>query len=130
VTLWIGAILIWALPTIVVGNGRRFAVGALVAGFAATLALNAVNPDALIVRTNFARGNVDPRYLARLGDDAVPTLVARLPAVADAATRRTLAQALLDRRISTGLVSWNASRSAAAREIARHRSQLQALAGR
>jgi hypothetical protein len=130
VTLWIAAILIWALPTIVVGNGRRFAVGALVAGFAATLALNAVNPDALIVRTNIGRGKVDPQYLVRLGDDAVPTLIRRLPAVRDAATRRMLAQALLDKRISTGLVSWNASRSAAAREIARHRSQLQALAGR
>ena len=130
VTLWIAAILIWALPTIVVGNGRRFAVGALVAGFAATLALNAVNPDALIVRTNIARGNVDPRYLARLGDDAVPALIARLPAVTDPGARRTLAQALLDKRISTGLVSWNASRSAAAHAIAHNRSQLRALAGR
>jgi hypothetical protein len=81
------------------------------------------------VRTNIARGNVDPQYLARLGDDAVPTLVARLPEVTDPATRRMLARALLDKRTSTSLVSWNASRSAAAREIARDRSQLQAFAG-
>jgi hypothetical protein len=130
VTLWIAVVLVWALPTVVVGNGRRFAVGALVAGFAATLALNVVNPDALIVRTNVARGNVDPRYLARLGDDAVPALVARLPAVTDPGARRALAQALLDKRISTDIVSWNASRSAAVEAIARHRAELEALAGR
>jgi Domain of unknown function (DUF4153) len=130
VTLWIAAVLVWSLPTVVAGNSRRFAVGALVAGFAATLALNVVNPDALIVRTNIARGNVDPAYLAGLGDDAVPALVERLPNVTDPAARRTIAQALLEKRISNGLVSWNASRSAAAHAIERHRSELRALAGR
>jgi hypothetical protein len=130
VTLWIAVVLVWAIPTVVVGNGRRFAVGALVAGLAATLALNVANPDALIVRTNIARGHVDPHYLAQLGDDAVPSLVARLPAVTDPTARRNLARALLDKRISTEVVSWNASRSAAAGAIARHRVELRALAGR
>jgi hypothetical protein len=101
-----------------------------VAGLAATLALNVANPDALIVRTNIARGHVDPHYLAQLGDDAVPSLVARLPAVTDPTARRNLARALLDKRISTEVVSWNASRSAAAGAIARHRVELRALAGR
>lgn len=130
VTLWIAAVLLWALPTVVLGNSRRFATGALVAGFAATLALNAVNPDALIVRTNIARGRIDPRYLTQLGDDAVPALIARLPKVADPGARRELARSLLDRRTASSLVSWNASRAAAAASIARHRAELQALAGR
>ena len=41
--------------------------------------LNVLDPDALIARTNVARPQADVSYLASLSDDALPTLLARLP---------------------------------------------------
>lgn len=65
-------------------------------GLAASLAvalLNALNPDALIVRTNLARAesgqNLDAAYLASLSADAVPPLLAALPRLPEA-DRRTI----------------------------------------
>ena len=49
------------------------------AGFAAVLAVNAVNPDAVIARTNIERARhgeeLDAYYLNTLSADAVPVLV-------------------------------------------------------
>ena len=128
VMLWLVAILLWAFVTVLRGRSRRFAVGAVVAGFVATAALNVANPDALIAETNFNRAHPDTPYLAHLSDDAVPTLLARLPAIADRAVQRDLAGALLARPADGDLVGWNASRSRARSLIASHRAQLEALA--
>lgn len=128
--VWIAAVLLWALATVVRGSARRFAVGVVLAGFAATLALNAVNPDALIARTNLDRAKVDPSYLAHLSDDAVPALVARLPSIRNPALRTSLAGSLLDRRFDRDLLGWNASRSAARAAVDAHRVELAQLAGR
>jgi hypothetical protein len=128
--LWIAVVLIWAVATVVRGDARRFAVGVVLAGFTATLALNAVNPDAVIARTNLDRAQVDPAYLANLSDDAVPTLVARLAAVRNPALQASLAAALLDRRFDGDPLGWNASRSAARAAVDAHRDELAYLAGR
>ena len=127
VTLWIAAVLLWALATVLFGDARRFAVGAIVAGFVATLALNALDPDALIVRTNIACGHVDPAYLARLSDDSVPALVERLPSLTKPA-RAEIARALLARHISADPLAWNHARSEARASIAAHRAELEFLA--
>jgi hypothetical protein len=108
VILWLAVVFAWFALTIVRGRRRQFAVGALVAGFAATLALNVLNPDALIARTNLHRPHVDASYLAHLSDDAVPTLVAHwneLPRPVQAALER--------RRPARGWRSWTLSRSRA-----------------
>jgi hypothetical protein len=128
--LWIAAVLLWALMTVVRGSGRPFAVGVVLAGFAATLALNAVNPDAVIARTNLDRAKVDPAYLANLSDDAVPTLVERVPSIRNRELQASLAAALLDRRFARDLVGWNASRVSARAAVAAHRAELARLAGR
>jgi hypothetical protein len=95
-----------------------FAIGALVSGFVATLALNVVNPDALIARVNLSRPSPDTYYLGNLSDDAVPTLVAKLPSL-DPVVRRNLLWQLQHRGTSSdGWRSWNASR-AHARELLR-----------
>jgi hypothetical protein len=78
VILWLVVICAWFAVTVPRGKRHAFAVGALVAGFAATLTFNVVNPDALIARTNVTRPTVDVRYLGPLSADAVPTLVAQL----------------------------------------------------
>jgi hypothetical protein len=130
VIIWIAVVLVWSFATVLYGEKRRFAIGVIVAGFAATLALNAVNPDALIARTNIARGHADPAYLSQLSDDAVPTLVARLPRITDPAAQAALAQALLARKTETGVLSWNRSRSAARSAVASHRDELESFARR
>jgi hypothetical protein len=105
IILWLVAVFLWLLVTTLRGRGR-FAVGALVLGFAATAALNVINPDALIARVNLSRPHVDVAYLRSLSDDAVPTLVARRPDLV--AGRRPARQDWL---------SWNLSRHNAERAL-------------
>jgi hypothetical protein len=129
VVIWLVVVLLWALATVVRGRGRRFAVGAVAAGFVATALLNIANPDALIARTQLARTNIDVSYVSRLSADAVPVLVQRLPAVRDPAVRAKLAQALLSRRIDADGFAWNASRAHARAVLSQHRAELEAYAG-
>jgi hypothetical protein len=130
VIVWLAAVCTWFAVTVLRGQRHAFAVGALIAGFAATLALNVLNPDALIARTNVTRPVVDVDYLATLSDDAVPTLVGRLSSLAPDQQRR-LARALLARDAAAGdWRSWNASRSEATRVLRAHAAELAVLAGR
>ena len=118
VIVWLAVVFAWFAATVLRGRRRHFAVGVVVAGFAATLALDFVNPDALIARTNLARPRVDVAYLAGLGDDAVPTLVARLPHL-EPGLRRPLAEALLRRHENGDWRSWSLSRSRARVDLRR-----------
>jgi hypothetical protein len=128
VILWLAVVCLWFGVTVLRGKRHAFAVGALVAGFAATLALNVINPDSLIARTNVARPVVDVRYLSGLSDDALPTLVAHLSDL-PAEQRPYLAVRLLDRySAGGGWRSWNASRARADRVIAEHRAELERIA--
>jgi hypothetical protein len=128
VILWLAVVAAWFAITVLRGRRHAFAVGALVAGFTATFALNLVNPDALIARTNVTRPAADVAYLARLSDDAVPTLVTRIRSL-PAPQRAALAQALLTRGTSGGdWRSWNVSRARADDAISRHRAELAVLA--
>ena len=96
IIIWLGAVFAWFAITVLRGRRAQFAIGVLVLGFAATLALNAVNPDALIARTNLDRPKVDVHYVAQLSDDAVPSVLARLPSLAPP-LRQELARELLAR---------------------------------
>jgi hypothetical protein len=129
VVAWLGCIFLWSCGTVLRGRMRRFAVGAVVAGFVMTAALNVIDPDALIARTNLARPQADVTYLARLSDDAVPTLVAKLPSVANTELRRELARRLLARSTApVGLLSWNLSRAHARTVLVAQRATLLRLA--
>src|SRR5439155_1217225 len=48
VVLWLAVVFAWLAVTVLRGRRQLFATGAVVAGFAATLCINVVNPDALI----------------------------------------------------------------------------------
>ncbi|MBX6364959.1 MAG: DUF4173 domain-containing protein, partial [Gemmatimonadetes bacterium] len=94
---WIAAVLLWFSATVLRGRRGSFAIGALVAGVATVAALNVLSPDALIVRTNVARAaagaKLDGAYLAGLGAEAVPGLLAaldRVPAEQRCAVARDL----------------------------------------
>jgi hypothetical protein len=77
--VWLAVVFAWAAATVLRGRRELFAVGALISGFAAIFALNALNPDALIARTNLDRPKLDVYYLTQLSDDATPALVDALP---------------------------------------------------
>jgi hypothetical protein len=114
VVVWLAAVFLWLCLTTLRERGR-FAVGAVALGFAATLALNVLDPDALIARVNLARPHVDAAYLASLSDDALPTLLARR-----AELPPSLARALAERPApSIDLLSWNVSRARARRLLGR-----------
>jgi hypothetical protein len=126
--VWLAALFLWAAVTVLRGRSRAFAAGALATGFAAVLALNAVNPDSLIARTNVdralaGRSSLDARYLARLSDDAVPQLVAVLPRL-DREGQQVLAANLLARDFNGDWRMWNLARSRAARIVREHRAEL------
>jgi len=115
---WLGVVLLWFTGTVLRGERRRFAVGALLAGFLAIWTLDVLNPDALIAGNNLQRINapqpVDGRYLGSLSADAVPTLVAALPSL-PAAERRKLSATLTSRWSSpaSDWRTWNWSRTEA-----------------
>ncbi len=121
--LWISVVLVWFVLTVLRGLRERFAFGALVAGFTAVLAINAINPDALIARTNIERADhgrkLDVSYLATLSADAAPVLIESLPEIGDRriAPDYTLKQAVSDRwaRERTDWRTWNLGRSVAHR---------------
>jgi hypothetical protein len=105
--LWLGTVLAWFVATEFRHRLDRFATGALAAGFLLLAALNAVNPDGLIARTNLARARagleLDETYLSRLSTDAVPTL--RSPGSPDPAAHRA-AEAIQARARDTDWRAW------------------------
>lgn len=103
----------WLAFTVLRGRRDLFAVGAVVTAFVAVFALNAVNPDALVAKTNLDRPNLDVYYLTELSDDATPTLVEAL-ATLPPGDRRDLAFALEEQHRNEGdWRTWNWSRSRA-----------------
>jgi two-component system, OmpR family, sensor histidine kinase BaeS len=124
IILWLGVVFVWFLVTVLRGRRSLFAVGALVAGFAATAALNVANPDALIARTNLDRPRVDVAYVAGLSDDAVPALLQALPSLRSD-LRQALAVELLQRSESGGdWRSFNLARARASSLLAAHHREL------
>jgi Domain of unknown function (DUF4173) len=124
VILWLGCVFALLAGTVLRGRPRMFASAAVAAGFVATLALNALNPDALIARTNLDRPKIDVAYVSSLSADAVPELLQRLPSL-PADVRRPIAAALLRRGAhDDGVLGWNASRSSADTLLREHRDEL------
>jgi hypothetical protein len=130
---WLAATFAWAACTLLRGRASAFALGATVLAWGAVFALHAIDPAALVVRVNAGRAvtgaftspagadqRFDVAYLASLGADAVPELVARvLPRMTGPATACGDAAALdgaLARaaRSRGGWRSWNLARHRAA----------------
>jgi len=83
VMVWIVVTLAWFAITVLRGCRAQFAFGGAVAGLAALVGLNVLNPERLVARVNIDRAaasavQLDAGYLARLGADAVPLLVSSL----------------------------------------------------
>jgi len=97
---WLVLVLGWFAATVLRGRRERFAPGAVAAAALLLVALNLLNPDALIARTNLARveagREVDAEYIAGLSADALPTIRRSLPRL-PAAERCALGRAVRDR---------------------------------
>ncbi len=78
--LWLAVVLAWFVVTVLTGRRGYFMGGALVAGVLLIAGLNASNPSDWIARQNLAHAQAghgfDAVYAVRLGDDAVPALLA------------------------------------------------------
>jgi hypothetical protein len=76
---WLIVVFLWFAVTVLRDRRERFAFGAFLSACLTIVALHAINPDALIVRTNIARGfegrELDASYLTTLSWDAVPAIV-------------------------------------------------------
>jgi len=105
----LGAVLTWRAVTLW-WRPERFAIGAFVTALGAVLAVNALNPDALIVRLNIARttdpAGPDLNYLSDLSSDAVPELVRRLD-LKDARNAALLEQYVERQPAYGGWPEWN-----------------------
>lgn len=116
---WMALLFLWFLATVIRGRRERFALGALVSGLLVLVALHAVNPDALIVRTNLAHmratGRFDAVYASSLSPDALPALAAALPELSE--SDREFVSAYLWERLEPmrrwDWRSWNWGRSRA-----------------
>jgi hypothetical protein len=117
VMLWLAVVSAWAGVTVLRGRRDLFAIGALISGFAAILAINLVNPDALIARTNLNRPNLDLPYLMRLSDDATPELVRALPTLEPGLRAQLKAELISRRRNHVDWRTWNWSRQEAQRRL-------------
>ena len=106
---WLAVVFVWFCLTVLRGQRERFAYGAMVAGFLLVATLHAINPDALIARTNIERARAghifDADCVARLSADAVPEIVAGLPNL-NPFDRRKLSTKMLDRWSSSENLKW------------------------
>jgi Domain of unknown function (DUF4173) len=97
---WLVLVFGWFAATVLRGRRERFAPGAVGAAALTLGALNLMNPDAMIARTNLARvaagREVDASYIAGLSADALPTIRQTLPGL-PAPERCALGVAVRDR---------------------------------
>jgi hypothetical protein len=128
IIVWLSAVLVWLVLTVLRGRREQFAFGSIIAGVACIAALHLLNPHALVARVNLDRAaagaEVDGTYLQRLSADAVPTILARLDQLPEA--ERTHIAGLIVERWSGerrggwrawNLSDWRARRLVAARAI-------------
>lgn len=128
---WLAMVFVWFAFTVLRGRRERFAFGAMLAGFALVGALEVLNPDALIARTNLQRASVgerfDARYVTQLSDDAVPVLAAHLEGLKPQDSR-TIAARILKRWPAGKQIdwrTWNWGRARAATAVENHRAKLE-----
>ncbi|MGE5243386.1 MAG: DUF4153 domain-containing protein [Betaproteobacteria bacterium] len=136
--IWMAVMLLWLAATVLRGRRDSFAFGALASGLAAVALLFAINPDAIIARTNVARMasadapvRFDVAYATSLSADAVPVLIDALPTLPRDVQCR-LARHMLrrwppDRERSIRSWSWSAARAGDA--VRGHETRLRSMVG-
>jgi hypothetical protein len=120
---WLTVVLVLFLAALLYERPGLFSMGVPASALAYLLALNLLNPDALIVRQNIARyqatGDLDTAYLVTLSADATPALAGALPLAgpyhkALVAQLQELGGRLDEAASRDGLPGWNLGRARAA----------------
>jgi hypothetical protein len=116
--VWLGAVIIWFVATVLRDRRERFAAGAAAFALLALFVLNLLSPDALVARVNVARARAgqtfDARYATSLSADAVPTLVAALGDLREEERCHTAGR-ILERWTSPAKPDWRTWNQARAR---------------
>lgn len=101
--VWVGAVFVLLAFRLAGMGGDRhwFAPAAVCVGLVLVFVLNAIDPEATVVRRNAARPDFDPAYASTLSDDAVPALV-KAGAVDAVCAQDTYS-------LGTGWAAWNRS---------------------
>ena len=123
--VWIGVVFIFLAADIAGVHPRRrwFAGATLMSAAVVLLALNAVNPEALVVALNVDHAGtahkIDAGYLVQLSSDAIPTLLASQSAL-DPGLRNAVVTAACagSKSYTAPVAAWNLSEADAA--IVRH----------
>lgn len=128
---WLAAALVAVASLVVLGRSRRLVHVLGVLGVGAVLLANVVGPQGFVAARNLdraidpslvppgGRAGLDASYLATLGDDAVPAMVAALPrlpegdAAAVAALLENRRRALAADPMLAGWPAWNLAREQA-----------------
>ncbi len=119
---WLSMVLLLFLAALWRDWLRWFSLGLPCAAACYLLALNLLNPEALIVRENLVRyqatGDLDSSYLTTLSPDAAPALAAALPQLGPAGVPlrehlRVQAAYLASRSAREGWPAWNLGRARA-----------------
>lgn len=116
---WIGLSLAWFAVTALWGRTKRFALGMVLSGLVFVMAFHVMNPGQIIVSRNLARisegKSFDVGYALKLGDDAIPAIVAALDTLPeyDAHLLHSWLKRKWGKNTCTGWRRWNWSRSIA-----------------
>jgi hypothetical protein len=134
VLVWLTVVVLWFAATVFTGRRHRFAFGGLVTAYVLVGALHVIDPVGMVARHNLDRieelGGIDTEYLASLGSDAAPLLLARLNEL-PAEARCSVATRLLRRWGTDRPADWkafNVSEHRAREAVARDLAALQSLA--
>ncbi|MEO8294332.1 MAG: DUF4173 domain-containing protein [Gemmatimonadota bacterium] len=121
--VWLALVFTWLAVTVLRERRSWFASGATVLALLVLAGLHLADPDQVIMQVNLERASrglaFDTEYAATLSDDAVPSLVGALPALAPDAGCRVLGNLAVrqERRAGAGWRTFNISRSRATRLI-------------
>jgi hypothetical protein len=136
--IWIGAMLCWLAATVLRGRRDLFAFGTLASGLATIALMFAINPDAIIARTNVTRMaaadvrvRFDVAYATSLSADAVPVLIDALSGLPPD-VQCPLARHMLRRwppEADRPIRNWNWSAARASDTVRRHETQLRSMLG-
>ncbi|HZS47570.1 MAG TPA: DUF4173 domain-containing protein [Blastocatellia bacterium] len=130
---WLAIVFAWFIYTVLRGQRERFVFGAMTSAFAAIVILNAINPDAMIVRINAQRAEagkrIDTQYLMSLSADAVPALIDAFPDLPEY-SKKVSAKSIIEQwsnQGDPGWRSWNWSRSRARGMAGRNQQMLRGV---
>ncbi|HKI95510.1 MAG TPA: DUF4173 domain-containing protein [Gemmatimonadales bacterium] len=130
---WLVTTFVWFGFTVLRDRPARFAIGAIGAALVALAVLFTVDPPALVARHDLERAAAgqafDAKYVASLGPDAVPALVAHLERLAPE-DQCTVAGRLLDTAHKIDAYdwrSWSVATTRAAAALRRHRPGLETV---